>query len=354
MTPDTVTLAASPLACPACASHGRWDPGRQAVVCPSCGTRVDGDAVVASPGDGVDFLPLLRDRPDSGRDWRPGATQVRCAACAASMEYPAYLAGRACEACGSPSLLPCDATGAPVHPSGVIPFAVGQTEARDRFAAWIENMRTIGLRRRRVVVTAVRSVYVPCWTFSAQVRIPWRGEIERTNRDGQSERRSISGVLDEAWRDLLVPASASVPPDLIQQTEPFPADDLAGYDPRYLAGHEVEVYGVNLWDAWDTADARIQREVEAALRDDAGIGPDSLETWPEWSGQRCRHVLVPIHAVDYTWGAERFVALVNGRTGATAGTRPTDGLAIALAVLGLAAAGIGLILLALQVRRWLS
>ena len=226
MTHQTAALATSPLDCPACAAHGTWHPGRQAVVCPSCGTTVDGLASAPAPGDGVDFLPLLRDRPDSGRDWRPGATQVRCAACAATMEYPAYLAGRACEACGSPSLLPCDATGAPVHPSGVVPFALGEAEARDRFAAWVEEKKTIGRRRRRVEVTAVRAVYLPCWTFSAQVRVPWRGEIERTNRDGESERRAISGTFEETWRDLLVPGSGSGHrPSSSRGFEPFPASD---------------------------------------------------------------------------------------------------------------------------------
>jgi hypothetical protein len=354
MAHDTAALAASPVDCPACAAHGTWHPGRQAVVCPACGTVIDGVAASPPPDDGVDFFPLLRDRPDSGRDWRPGATQVRCAACGASMAYPAYLAGRACEACGSPSLLPCDATGAPVHPSGVVPFALSEADARDRFAAWVESKRTIGLRRRRVAITSVRAVYLPCWTFSARVRIPWRGEIEKTNRDGETERRAISGTFDASWQDLLVPASASVPADLVQEIEPFLASDLAGYHTRYLAGHEVEVYAVNLWDAWDAADARMQREVESGLRDDAGISPDSLETWPEWSGRRCRHVLVPIYAIDYSWGDERFVALVNGRTGAAAGRSPTDALALLIGLVILVA-GIGaLVLLAFLAWRSLS
>ena len=65
-------------------------------------------------------------------------------------------------------------------------------------------------------------------------------------------------------------------------------------------------------------------------------------------------MLVPIHAFDYTWGGERHVALVNGRTGAIAGHFPSDPLAIAIALLVLVGVVGALALLALQVVRWLS
>ena len=177
--------------------------------------------------------------------------------------------------------------------------------------------------------------------------MPWRGEIQKKNRNGEYEPHAIDGVVDKTFDDLLVPASGSAPNEQLEKIEPLPVDDLRPYDARYLAGYEVEVYGVNLWDAWDAADARMQQQVDDALRRAAKGPPASLETWPEWSGHRCRHVLVPVYGIDYVYRRVCYRALVNGRTGQITGRLPKDVLAIATGVLTLL--GMLLVLLAILI-----
>jgi hypothetical protein len=344
--------AASPYRCPACAGQGIWHAGRQIVVCRSCGTAIETPPVPPGPVEAFEFLPLLRDRPDSGRDWQPGATRVRCTTCGTSMEYPAYLAGRDCDGCGSPALVACDATGAPLHPSGIVPFALTESEALDRVAAWYDKRRPIGSPRRMRTET-VRGVYVPGWTFSARVRVPWRAERVKTNRDGETEREPISGVADVAITDHYVPAAGSVPADLLASVQPFAASDLVPYDPRYLAGYDVEVYAVNLWDAWDAADAYMRDRVDRAVRADTGRDATGVETWPEWSGQRCRHVLVPVYAVEYAFAGQRFTTVVNGRDGKVHGRFPKDPIGIALTLAVLVGLVAGLVWLVIAAVRWL-
>ena len=352
MTPSGAATAAPSLACPACGKPGTWDPARQALACPSCGTAIDAGQASTGPVPAFAFLPLLRDRPDSGRDWRPGATRVRCGTCGATMEYPAYLAGRNCEACGSPALVPCDATGAPVHPSAVVPFAITEADAREHLDAWLRARRPLG-SRRRATVDRVRAVYVPCWSFSASVRVPWRAEERRTDKDGNTEQRAIDGVEELAFDDEFVVAAASVPAKLLRRIAPAPASDLVPFDPRYVAGYEVEVYAVNLWDAWDAADARFQKDTDRTVRASAGSGAIGLETWPEWSGHSCRQVLVPVYVVDYRFGDVACTAVVNGRTGQVDGTSPPDWMIRALAFLGAVALLAAAALLVLRAIRWL-
>jgi hypothetical protein len=352
MASDVPATSTSPFDCVACGAHGTWHPGRQAVVCPACGTAIETAGGVPAAPEAFEFLHLLRDRPDSGRDWQPGATRVRCDACGTQMDYPAYLAGRDCEGCGSPALIPCDETGAPVHPSGIVPFLLTEPEARERVAAWLEKQRPTGSRRRFAIDT-MRALYVPGWTFSARARVPWRAERLRTNRKGETERESIDGVVDVTIDHDFVPATASVPADLLAQADPFDAADLVAYDPRYLAGYEVEVYAVNLWDAWDASDARMQRRVDSAVRADAGRDAGGLETWPEWSGQRCQHVLVPVYAVTYTYGGQRYDAIVNGRAGWVKGRTPRDPLGCLISIVVLLGILGGLVVLVILAVRWL-
>ncbi len=127
--------ASAAFPCATCGDQAVWHAGRQEVVCPSCGTTVATRPEAAGPVTSFAVLPRLRDRPSSGRDWQAVATRVRCTACNAIMEYGAGVAGRNCDACASPALMPSDETGAPVSPSGVLPFRITESDARTRLPA---------------------------------------------------------------------------------------------------------------------------------------------------------------------------------------------------------------------------
>jgi hypothetical protein len=53
----------------------------------------------------------------------------------------------------------------------------------------------------------------------------------------------------------------------------------------------------------------------------------------DYSGQTFKHILVPIWVLAYTYGAERYQVVVNGYTGAIAGTHPLSWIKITLAIL---------------------
>src|SRR5262245_12254133 len=162
-------------------------------------------AAPTGPIDCFALLPRLGDRPDSGRDWQPRATHLRCRACQSLVAYDAHIVGRTCEACGTPGLVPSDETGVPVTPSGILPFRVGEADARTKVTEWLRSKGC-----RNAAVETSRAVYVPCWVFNASVSCRWRGEKERTDRDGRSERIAIDGVVERAFDDYVVPASRSI------------------------------------------------------------------------------------------------------------------------------------------------
>src|SRR5262245_34216111 len=120
--------------CPSCGGVTSWNAARFALVCQSCGTASDAPAA-AGGVDHFSLLPRLADRPDSGRDWQPTATHLRCRSSQSIVTYDEHVVGRSCEACGTPALVPTDRTGAPVVPSGVLPFKLPESGAREHLAA---------------------------------------------------------------------------------------------------------------------------------------------------------------------------------------------------------------------------
>ena len=245
----------------------------------------------------------------------------------------------------------------PVAATGVVPFGLAEAEARGRFDAWIAKHRPIG-SRHRATVASMRAVYVPCWSFSARVRVPWRAmKLKRQrhhdrDRDSAFESEPIDGVVDLAFDDEIVPASDAAPADLVAAVEPAPAADLSPCPPGAAADPLTAACTVGLRQAWDQLDARLQDRVEHAVRRDAGLTATDLESWPEWSGRRCRQVLAPIFVVDYAYGGTRYAAVVHGRSGAVEGQRPPDWIARVLAGAIVLGALVGLGWLAIVLLRW--
>jgi hypothetical protein len=52
-----------------------------------------------------------------------------------------------------------------------------------------------------------------------------------------------------------------------------------------------------MWDAWDVASQRMTEDLNAELKAESGCSLDALETWPDWSAERCAHVLVPAYTM---------------------------------------------------------
>jgi hypothetical protein len=247
----------------------------------------------------------------------------------------------------------------PVPPTGVVPFGLTEAEARERYAAWVAKQRPLG-SRRQAIIEAVRAVYVPCWTFSARVRVPWRAmklQSKQKRRDHENdssfESVPIDGVVDLAFDDEIVPATDSVPADLVTALQPAPVADLIPCLPNAAADPLNAPCTVSLRQAWDTVDARLQTQVTLAVHRDAGLTATDLESWPEWSDQQCRLVLAPIFVVDYRFGGEPYIAVVHGRSGAVEGRKPPDWIARVIAAVVLLAVLAGLVWLTILFLRWL-
>ena len=137
---------------------------------------------------------------------------------------------------------------------------------RDNIRALVaQQVAGAGRLWRTALVDTVKSLYIPYWTFDAQVHCPWDAEAGHyyyvpvtmtqrkgqrvTRRSGASRWEPASGVVDHFFDDEPVPGTQGLPLDLLQQVEPFPTPEVVPYDTAFLSGHVVEHYQVVLFDA---------------------------------------------------------------------------------------------------------
>lgn len=347
--------AQTKFSCPSCGAEAHWNPAKQALICPYCGTQGPGE--LASDGLSIvehDLVTALRQVGEEGRGWDAERVSVKCQSCQAISVFDPTRVGQRCDFCGSAQLVRYEEIKAPIRPESLLPFKVSEAGVREAIRKWYGSRWFAPNRLTRAALTdTLHGVYIPYWTFDAQAAADWTAmsgyyyyETE-TYRDSKGNTRTrqvrhtrwvpSSGHIDHFFDDELVPASVGIDAGLLRGIEPFPTrGELLPYDPGYLSGWVVEQYQIDL-----IAAARHSREVmdgklrELCAREVPGDTHKDLEVSAHYSAQTFKHVLLPVWLLTYTFGARSFPVVVNGYTGAISGRYPKSWIKITLAVLGL-------------------
>jgi DNA-directed RNA polymerase subunit RPC12/RpoP len=332
-------------ACPACGAEAHWNPAKQALVCPFCGT-VSPATLQTRGADTVvvehDLAAALREIPDSQRGWQTAKVSVKCQSCQAVSVFDPSRVGQRCEFCGSSQLVPYEQVKDAFSPESLLPFAIQEARARELVRAWYgRQWLAPNNLKKRALTDTVHGLYLPYWTFDANVHASWSadaGKYYYVTVNGKRVQRvdwtPASGELDHVFDDELVCASTGVSAGLLRKIEPFPTATLIPYDPGYLAGWTVERYQIDLVGAAERSRAAMDAKVrELCAADGPGSSYLNLQVPAHYSDQRFKHILVPIWLLTYTYGSTVYQVVANGVTGAMAGNRPWSWIKITLLVI---------------------
>jgi Zn finger protein HypA/HybF involved in hydrogenase expression len=349
-TPAPEVNAREKFICPACGGEAVWDARKQKLVCPFCGTESTAALPAAGTLAGHDLAQALTAMLKAPlAPVHDARRMVRCQSCNAISVLDASRQAQRCEFCGSAQLVPYADEGVVVRPEGVLPFALAEDGARDRIRAWYGKLWLApGALKRRALTDTVKGVYLPYWTFDADVDAAWTAErghyywtTETYYEKGEMRTRQVqqvrwepaAGRLAHHFDDELVCASVGVHPALVRGIEPFPMNALKPYDAGYVSGWVVERYRIDLADAATRARAAMDAETRGLCG--TAVGGDTyrnLDVQAQYSAQTFKHVLAPVWLLTYTFGAKSFQCAINGVSGAIQGEYPKSPWKIALIV----------------------
>ncbi len=345
--------AIAKFACPACGGEANWNPARQELVCPFCGTESPAklDTVTGAIVE-HDLVVALRGISDEARGWKADKRQVKCQSCNAISVFDPKRQAQNCEFCGSAQLVPYDEVKPVFRPESILPFVVSEPSARERIRKWYGSLWLAPNALKRLALTdTVKGIYLPYWTFDASADAQWSADAghyyyttETYSEGGKTRSRQVrhvrwepaAGRLSHFFDDDLVCASVGVHPPLLRGIEPFPTAELRHYDAGYVAGWVVERYQIDLVGAAqrarDAMDAKVQGMCAAAVPGDTYR---NLVVNIDYSRQTFKHVLVPVWFMTFRYGAKSFQCVQNGVTGAIDGEYPKSPWKIALLVIAL-------------------
>lgn len=340
--------------CEICGAPTVWDPEADALACEHCGGRR------AVPRAREEILERpLEDAGTSARGLGLETRALHCDTCGATVLLDEVATAETCTFCGSSNVLAQEARRNALRPESLVPLDVGRAAAEAGFRSWLGRgwFRPAALKSlRRFDATGV---YVPYWTFDAQVRSRWsadaghfywttqvvpvvhRGKLRmRTRRVRRVRWVPAWGTREDGYDDLLVNASRGVPDALAARLGPFDTAALVPYRPEYLAGWRAEEYQLDLEGGWQRGRAAIVAEQERrCARDVPGDTQRALQVSNALRGVRWKHVLLPLWTVSYRHGGKRYTVLIHGQSGRIHGEKPISWVKIVLFALALFALG---------------
>ena len=334
----TVALEKHP--CPACGAQAEWNPGKQKLVCPFCGTESPYKVTAAGEIEELDLVRALREMPEDQRGWQTERRTVQCRSCKAVTVFDPQHVGKRCDFCGSPEIVDYEEIKSPIRPQSLLPFKVAEPLVREQIRTWYKSKWLApGKLKSHALVDTVKGIYIPYWTFDAQVVCPWEADAghyyytTETYRDskGNTQTRQVqhtrwepaSGLVEHFFDDEPIPGTQGVSLGLLKQVEPFPTNELVAYDTSFLSGFLVEHYQVVLIDAAKASEDSMREKLEQMCASQVpGDTYRNLVIHPTYSAQTFKHILVPLWLLTYTYGAKIFHVLVNGSTGRMAGEYP--------------------------------
>ena len=358
------SAAAQEFRCSQCAGEMHWDPGAGAMRCQYCShvvavSETEGNASVVEY-DLEHGLAMARNRGYG----TPVRTTV-CKECGATISFGDNVTATRCDFCDSAQVMEQEADRNVLRPESLVPFHVDKKVAGEKFSSWIHGLwfRPNDLKHR-AEVEEMNGVYVPYWTFDAQVDSDWTAQAgyhyydteTYTERDAQgntvTRTRQVqrtrwvwsSGRRNDLYDDVLICASRGLPHELADRLTTFDTARLVPYEPNYLAGWKAEEYAVELNDAWKTAVGRIESSQRSRCsRDVPGDTQRFLSVHNQFSSETFKHVLLPIWIASYRYHEKVYRFLVNGQTGEVTGKAPWSWIKIILfstVVVGLIVAAI--------------
>jgi DNA-directed RNA polymerase subunit RPC12/RpoP len=334
--------------CVNCGAELTYEPGTDTITCDYCG-HVEH---IAQEVQAFQELELTKYLDQMGaQSHSVELTMLQCSNCGATQHIEENYKSLHCVYCTAPLIIEDQYTEEWILPGAVLPFSFKVEKAHQIFKKWVDGLwwAPNNLQRASLSPEYTKGLYVPYWTFDAQLSSSYSGErgdhyyVTVTRGSGKNKRTvqerrtrwsSAHGQVNGFVDDTLVRATANKSIQIPAPVARWKLEGLKTFDTSYLAGYVTEKYTIALKDGHLTATEKAEEIAKNWIRQDIGGDEQRIKDMNmQLSGETFKHVLLPLYIISYNYNNKRYNFYVNGQTGAIYGDRPYSFWKIFLAVL---------------------
>jgi len=286
---------------------------------------------------------------------------LHCKNCGADQHVEENYKSLHCVYCGEPLVVQDVQTQQWILPGAVLPFQLDQKESFKIFRDWVKRLWFAPNKLKKAALDPqfTKGLYLPYWTFDAQLRAQYTGQrgvhYYQTQRVRDSKGKMVSRqVRKTRWYPTAGEVSGFVDDTLIQASHQrsgriprgiarWDLSKLQPFDAGFLAGFVTEKYTIPLKDGH--LGAKEEARDIATRWSMQQIGGDSQRVTGldmQLSQETFKHILLPVYVSAYRYQGKEYRFFINGENGKISGSRPYSFWKIFLSVL-LVLAVIGLL-----------
>lgn len=332
--------------CPSCGGAMVFSPKTQGLTCAYCDNVIDLQAQDTT----IIEYPLSEAEAFADHNWGEDKVVIHCEQCGGQTLVNATFKASQCVFCGSSHVI-SQTEGVGIKPESVLPFGVTKAQARLKFKAWI-NKRMYAPRplKQAIDIENLKGIYIPFFTYDSDTHTAFtakRGVYYYTTRTTRvngktvtkrvrhTRWRTVHGVYDKYYDDILVNSSKKVDDKLVSKMGGFDHHKLKPYRPEYLSGYLAERYSLSLKDGWDKGRNRVDDLIHHGIREK--VGGDEfrlLNRSTNYGEVQFKHLLLPLYMASFTYRDKIYHFIIQGSSGQVVSEYPKSVLKILATLVG--------------------
>ncbi|MEO9502496.1 DNA helicase PriA [Nonlabens ulvanivorans] len=334
--------------CVNCGAELTYEPGTDLITCDYCGHQ----ETIEQSEQLFQELELHKYLQEMGaQSHSMEISMLHCKNCGANQHIEESYKSLHCVYCTMPLIIEDSYQEDWIVPGAVLPFKLDQKKAHQIFKKWVDGLwwAPNNLQRATINPEFTKGLYVPYWTFDAQLVADYEGQrgdyyyVTKTVGSGKNkrtvqERRTswspAAGTINGFVDDTLVKATKQRGSQIPREVSNWNLDGLKNFDTKYLAGYVTEKYTIPLRDGHLVANKEAEKIAQNWIRRDIGGDTQRISDMDmRLSEETFKHILLPVYISSYNFNGTKYNFFVNGQTGAIYGKRPYSFWKIFLAIL---------------------
>lgn len=317
--------------CPSCGASLRFSSDEQKLVCDSCDTSYDPQALEQLDPDEAEKDEFKFD--DYKGEDLDGAVIYTCPSCGGEIIGDENTVATKCPYCDNATVMATNVSGA-LKPDLIIPFKLDKDDAKEALRKFYKNKTLMpSAFRDENKIDEIQGIYVPFWLFDcdASSNASYRATRVHTWSDAnyiyrRTDHFSVYREGEASFEYVPVDGSVKMDDAFMESIEPYDMSEAIPFGSTYLSGYLADKYNVDEKASRPRACERIKKSMSDMLRKSV-VGYASVSQVKQsitTDTAKAKYALLPVWVLNTTWRGKKYTFAMNGQTGKIVGNLPCD------------------------------